>query len=591
MSSLAISISSGPTFLQAASAPLAGVLQVTTDVPSRVSVVVSNGTNVWERDFYNYAMSNSVPLFGFQPGQTNLIQVTTYDRYRNSSTARQLLTFVTPSLPVDFPELTVLTNDPGQMEPGYTLFTVQNRADSGAYITIVNSSGQVVWIRQVFQQTDIDVQQLADGNLFIHEQPPANQFLEVNLLGQIVQTWKPAAGYPINSHVGVVTDRGTILYLSDVSEIVTNFPIASYPLNEGGSTNPPLGTEMVDDNPVVEVSTNGALANVWSPLNQLDPTRVTYITGDFPSSFGLDSEHANAIIDDTNDNSIIVSQRDQNTIYKFSRNTGKLIWILAPNGPFAPQASWSTNLEPYVLTPTGTPFEWCYAQHAPELTPQGTLLVLDDGDDRATPFQPILPDQDNYSRAVEYNIDETNLTVSQVWDSYDSGLGGGDRLFTFIVGNADWQPQRRNVLATFGWVTYVNGVSVNTNGATMARIVEYTHEPVPQVVWDLSIWNYNGPQPANGGFLVYRSHRIPDLYAHIAAPVSNIVFTVQNQTSSLEFSADPTFTYEIQASSDLENWTTIGTAYEEDDAGDFDFDDLGAYQFAGRFYRVVTATQ
>jgi arylsulfate sulfotransferase len=589
--SLALTILSGPSFTPAINAPLAGVLQVTTDVPSRVSVWVTAGTNVWERDFYNYATSNSVPLYGFQPGQTNLIQVTTYDESRNAHTASQLLRFVTAPLPSDFPEITLLKNDPAQIEPGDTLFTVQNRADLNGYITIVNPSGQVIWYQQVLQSSDIEAQQLADGNLFIHEQPPANRFVELNLLGQIVQTWAPATGYPINSHVGVITGRGTILYLSDVSKSVTNFPTL-LPMNSS-NTNPPLGTVTIDDNPVVEVSmTNGALINAWSPINQLDPTRVTYLTGSFPSSYGLDTEHANAIIDDTNDNSIIVSQRHENAIYKFSRATGHVIWILgAHDAGVSPDANWSTNCQPYLLTPTGTPFEWSYGQHAPTLTPQGTLLVFDDGNDRATPLEPILPDPSNYSRAVEYSIDETNMTITQVWDSYDQGMGSGDRLYTSLMGNASWLPQTRTVLTTYAWINYTNGLEINANGASMARIVEYTHDPVPQVVWDLSLWNYNGSQPVNGGFYVYRSYRIPDLYAHPAEPVANIIITQQEQVASLEFTADPTFSYVIQASTDLQHWTTIGSAVEEDDAGDFGFDDLTASQFTDRFYRVVTVAQ
>lgn len=588
--SLAITILSGPTFTPAASAPLAGVLQVTTDVPARVSVLVSDGTNVWERDFYSYATSNSVPLYGFVAGRSNVIQVTVYDQYRNAYIAPQLLTFVTAPLPSDFPQMVVLSSVPSQMEPGDTLFTVQNRSENSGYITIVDPAGQVIWYRRVLQPTDIDVQQMADGDLFIHEEPPANQFVELNLLGETVQTWQPASGYPINSHVGILTDRGTILYLSDVSESVTNFPLVLP--SQSSETNPPLGTVTVDDNPVVEVSTNGTLVHVWSPLSQLDPDRVTYITGDFPSDYGLDSEHANAIVDDTNDGSIIVSQRDENTIYKFSRATGQLIWILSPHDPvLAPDASWPTNFQKYLLDPVGSNFEWFYGQHAPELTPQGTLLLFDDGDDRASPFQPILPDQDNYSRSVEYNIDETNMTVSQVWDSYDSGMGGGDQIYSYIMGNADWLPQYRTVLTTYAWVNYTNEVSVDSNGATMARIVEYTHDPTPQVVFDLSIWDYTNSVPSNGGYYVYRSHRIPDLYAHPAEPVADLMITQQDEAASLEFTADPTFDYEVQASTDLQSWTTIGSAVEEDDTGDFGFDDLDADQFSSRFYRVVTVSQ
>ncbi len=95
----AVTILSGPTFTPATNAPLAGVLQLTTDVDSRVSVLVSDGTNFWERDFYDFGTTHSETLLGFKPGRTNQILVTVYDKYRNTCTAMQLLNFVTAPLP------------------------------------------------------------------------------------------------------------------------------------------------------------------------------------------------------------------------------------------------------------------------------------------------------------------------------------------------------------------------------------------------------------------------------------------------------------------------------------------------------------
>ena len=99
----AVTILSGPSFTPATNAPLAGLLQLTTDVDSRISVLVSDGTGIWERDFYDYATTHSVPLLGFKPDQTNQILVTVYDKDRNAYTAPQLLTFVTAPLPANFP--------------------------------------------------------------------------------------------------------------------------------------------------------------------------------------------------------------------------------------------------------------------------------------------------------------------------------------------------------------------------------------------------------------------------------------------------------------------------------------------------------
>ena len=568
----AITILSGPSFTPATNAPLAGVLQLTTDVNSRMSVQVSDGTDTWETGFYDFATTHSVLLLGFKPGATNQIAVTVYDKYRNTYTASQSLSFITAPLPANFPHSTVLKSEPDKMEPGYTLFIVRPNSSAAGYITILDNAGDVVWYSPAQSTSSFDVRQLDDGDLFTE----ASNFREISLLGQTVRTWSPPTGYPVNVHEGVPTGHGTILYLSDVSRSVSNFPSSAV-------SNAPLKTVNVDDNPVVEISaTNSAFLKTWSPLTNglLNPTRITYLTYEFNTLYGVDNEHANAIIDDTNDNSIIVSLRNQNAVVKFSRS-GQLKWILGP------PANWGPAFQPYLLTPVGTPFEWNYGQHAPRLTPQGTLLLYDDGNDRASPFDPPVADQDNYSRAVEYSIDETNMTVSEVWDSTTADT---NRFFTLVMGDAEWLPQRQNVLVTYAYITYLNGVhpSASAPNATMARIRELTHDPVPEVVFDVSFFDYTNKSPSYAGYYIYRSHRIPDLYAHPVEPVTDLMISQENPTPRLEFSADPALSYVIQASTDLTHWTTIGTPVQEGGLGDFDFEDLTANQFTARFYRVVT---
>jgi len=581
--SRAVTILSGPTFTPATNAPLAGLLQLTTDTDSRISVLVSDETGIWERDFYDYATTHSETLLGFKPGQTNFIQITVYDKDRNAYTAPQLLTFVTAPLPADFPTINVLTDEPSMMEPGYLLFIVSHSFVTNAgYITILDNSGEVVWYCQSPWAGSADVRQLDNGDLFLEEDAAADCFQELNMLGEIVRTWNAPAGYPVNPHEGLVTDHGTILYLSDVSRTVSNFP------SSDTVSNPPVGTVKVDDNPVVEISfTNAALLNAWSPLTNglMDPTRVTYLTygGGFPTSYGVDNEHANAIVEDTNDNnSIIVSLRNQNAVFKFSRSTGQLKWILGP------PALWGTNWQPYLLTPVGTPFDWNYGQHAPELTPEGTLILYNDNNYAASPFDPPVADSANYSSAVEYSINETNMEVSEVWNS--CWQSNQDRLFTPYIGRVQWLPQTRNVLVTYGAVTYVNGVAPNASApsATMARLIEYTHDPVPEVVFDLSFFDYDNTSSEYTGYNCYRAYQIPDLYSHPAEPVADLVMSDENRIPLLEFSADPTHSYLIQASTDLTNWTTIGTPVQEGGVGDYDFEDLNADQFTTRFYRVVT---
>jgi hypothetical protein len=572
----AVTILSGLSFTPAAAAPLAGTLQLTTDVPSRVSVSVNDGIEGWARDFYDYGTNHFVPLFGFKPGRTNNITVTVWDQFRNEFTAAAPVVFVTSPLPADFPVMKVLISEPEFMEPGYTLFRVVNQTELMAYVTLVDNTGEVVWYGSQDQVPNtLDVRLLGDGNLFF---PGTNSFIEVNLLGETVNTWGVPDNLLIDPHDGVPTAHNSILYIYDYSDVVPGFPTSAT------VSNAPTQTTTLAVNSVIEMSaTNGALLNNWPLIDLLDPLRITYLTFTTADSLGVDWGHANAVIEDPNDDSIIASLRHQNAVIKFSRATGQLKWILGP-----PQ-NWGPEWQPYLLTPAGTPFAWNYGQHAPTLTPQGTLLLYDDGNFRACPFDPPVPDSANYSRAVEYDINEQTMQVSQVWE-----YGGNvpEPLFTAALGSADWLTNTGNVLVNFGYVSYDNHVppSPSAPGATMVRIQEVTHDENPQVVFDLSIFDYSNLSSNYLGNYAYRSRRVPDLYAHPAMPVADLNLYYDGGVPLLEFSGDPARTYLIEASSDLRNWSVLGTA-ESESGGlyDFyDFDEFASENATSRFYRVLT---
>ncbi len=502
----ALVVQSGPFFVPATNAPLAGVLTVTTDVNSFVRVSVFDGTTRWQRNFFDYGTNHSETLLGFKLNRTNEITVTVRDQYRNSYTLGQPVAFVTSPLPTNMPEFILVTNIPSRMEPGYTLFRVANGNNGSAYVTIVDNSGQVVWYGEASGvggtrgpiPTPADVIQLANGDIFFPETSEA-AVAEYNMLGQPVRIWTTPQNYPVDAHEALMTTHGTILYLSYGTEEIPNFPTSA--------TNPDAPTETSDVTVgrVVEISaTNAALVNVWPLISMLDPVRINYLCFLLPQDYGIDAEHANAIVDDTNDDSIIASLRNQDAVVKFSR-AGQIQWILGPHD------NWGEAWQPYLLTPVGAPFAWNYAQHAPRITPQGTLLFYDDGNCRAEPFDPPIPDQDNYSRAAEFSIDETNMEVSQVWEFSDTN---SDRLYTGALGNAPMLPKTGNVLVTFGDISYENGAppsAVATN-ATMVRIKEVTHTANPTVVFDLELFETNVTQTNFGGFSAYRSFRIPDLY-------------------------------------------------------------------------------
>ena len=269
--------------------------------------------------------------------------------------------------------------------------------------------------------------------------PSTDRFVEMNLLGETVNSWVVPVDLPINLHDGVPTDHGSILYLSDDLESVTDYPTSMTDLNA------PLTTADVLFQWVAEISTADAtLLNSWKPIDVLDPRRISYLIG--PWEGGWDSEHSNAVIEDSRDDSLIISMRHQNAVIKISRSTGELRWILGPH------ENWGPSWQRYLLTPVGTPFAWQYAQHTPIITAQGTLMLYDDGNFRAMPFDPPVPNTNNYSRAVEYSINEQTMEVSQVWDYGRTNVA--ERLYTDHEGSAVPLPNS-NVLIDFPAVSYV----------------------------------------------------------------------------------------------------------------------------------------
>ena len=567
----AVTILAGASVTKSTIAPLTARLSITTDVPSRVSVTVTNGAESWTRSFYDYGTSHSVPLYGFKPSRTNYLTVVVRDKQQNAATNSQALVVTTDPLPSDFPKLTLLTNQPDKMEPGYTLFRLINQNTGKAYLVIVDGSGEVVWYSA--RPSTSDIRQLEDGNLFI---PLTTSFVEFNLFGDTIKTWNVPGGLNIDLHDGVVTDHGTILYLNDATRSVTNFP--------SSSTNPnaPHQTTNVMYNRVIEISTtNSSLLNMWSPIDRLDPRRIDYLTFLIPNALGVDCEHANAIIEDPRDDTLIISMRHQDAVIKFYRSTGEIKWILGPH------ENWGPQWQPYLLTPVGSPFQWQYGQHAPMITPRGTLLLYDDGNFRASPFAASVPDANNYSRAVEYDIDETTMEISQVWDY---GRTNDETIYTDRVGNADWLTNSGNVLITYGYVLYDNGVhpSPAAPAATMIRIQEVSYGENPEVVFDLACFDYTNNSAAYRGTAGYRSHRIADLYGHLPRTVEDLRISYEGSTAHLRFSADPQRTYMVEVSGDLVDWTEAGTALDSGE-GDFIFDyDASTTQDSGRYFRVVS---
>lgn len=200
----------------------------------------------------------------------------------------------------------------------------------------------------------------------------------------------------------------------------------------------------------------------------------------------------------------LVNMRIQSTVLKLDHATGEIRWILGEPG------GWPDKVKGRVLKLAGDA-PWFHHQHAPIPTPNGTLLLFDNGTYQARPFDPPVPPAKTYSRVVEYAIDEQNMTAREVWASEGPGE---DAVVTYAMGDVDWLPETGNILAHYGFTFTREGVKENDWRKALlfgswSRIREYTHTTPPELVWEVVLENKSKQEPV--GWSIYGGDRLASL--------------------------------------------------------------------------------
>jgi len=472
--------------------PLAGLIELTADTPVRVDLKVSDGIETWAIEFPALQTQHAVPLLGLKANDIYAVEVAVTDIAGQRTILSPTLRATTNALPADFPTISVYYRDPSRMEPGFTLMDRMRKfgTTGNLYAIVVDNNGDVRWYSTVGGQDGM--QQLANGHLLLIDSS------EIDMLGnRYVPRVLNAPG--ILHHDIFPTSYGNFLSLSMEKVTVANFPTSDT------DPNAPRQTTQIYSDAAVEFGPDGSLVNAWHLTDLIDPQRIGYdaVRPGFPFFDLPDWSHSNAVWYDSRDDSVIVSVRHQDAVIKISRSSGRLIWILGPH------ENWGPAFQPYLLTPVGTPFEWQYHQHAPMVTPQGTLLLFDNGNYRASPFDGRAPlaNSANHSRAVEYAIDEKNMQVRQVWE-YGTSIPWP--LFSATQGDADYMPRTGNVLITMSDVQYIAGLAGTQwgFGPSHTAIFEVTHNTPAEKVLDLHVYD-----PHATSLSIYRTERIPTLYA------------------------------------------------------------------------------
>ena len=114
--------------------------------------------------------------------------------------------------------------------------------------------------------------------------------------------------------------------------------------------------------------------------------------------------------------------------------------------------------------------------------PNGNLMIFDNGDNRN------YTNAGPYSRAVEYEIDEQNMTIKQVW-SY--GKERGSETYARIVSKVSYLSDKNTVLFTPGSAVSAGipaGKVVEVDYSTKSVLFEATINP-PNTIFNISFHN------------------------------------------------------------------------------------------------------
>ena len=475
-------------------------LHVVTDKRTRLSVTLTpddgGSPDVW--DFENWSSSHDVPVMGLRFGVSYVLAVRVESKSGVVAECDPCGQVASASPPEMWPNLHVEVSQPERMEPGWTLLSFNTFSRNlGSYLGVLDAEGRFVWVLEVTGQGH-DVRVNADGNLLALLD---HAFVEVDFWGSERGRWSSQSSamvgvgvdVPRFHHEAAVMESGHFLGLVD-DEVFTD----TFPTNYEDSTlrEPAL----VMSHAVVEFDRAGEVLHRVGLWDVLDRERISFDSLEQVRDTGaLDWIHANAVLEVPGEEAYLVSLRHQDAVVKISR-TGELLWILGNHD------NWSTAFEAALLTPTpGT--EWAYHPHAPAVSSDGQrVLLFDNGNHRISPFTGATqPDFDSqYSRLVEYSVDEEARTVEQTWSFHGPGKGS---LFSYAVGDADYLPRTGHVLGTYGFLTVVNGEEHETRGVGTASVRVIEVDPKTQdVVFDVTL---DAPLPnLPGGWHGYRAERI-----------------------------------------------------------------------------------
>ncbi|GJQ61297.1 MAG: hypothetical protein SCALA702_03500 [Melioribacteraceae bacterium] len=326
------------------------------------------------------------------------------------------------AIPSDFPTFSYSIYDEQKVAPGKIFL---NNWMGNPYIAILNNDGSPYFYQKVNDRSrDFKVQK--NGMLTRRLRNSEYGFLAMDSSYNRIDSFKCVNGYEVDEHELYMTEDGHYFMIAlgyrtvDMSQIVP-----------GGNSN-----ATVVDNHIQEFDENHNLVFEWLSFDHFNIADAVH--ENLQASF-IDYVHMNSIAVDYDDN-IIISSRHLDEVTKIDRQTGEIIWRM------------SGENNQFQFINDNDMLGYQHFARPVEGSPD-SYIVFDNGN-----YRPQL-----YTRAVEFKVDTTNMTIEKVWE-----FRHDPEIYTWWMGNAQRLPNGNT------FINYANG--------GMPKAVEVT--PEGEVVYE-----------------------------------------------------------------------------------------------------------
>ena len=463
--------------------PLTAIIHLKANKPCTATFRVLGESPV-EQTFSSDSNDLDIPVVGLYPDKQNVVALTIK---AGDEVKYDTVLIKTYKIPDGFPTIEIDQIDTAKMEPGMHLVDL-HLANHGVFESkpmIFDNEGVIRWYLDLGFFGDIiwPIQRAQNGSLLLGGK---NEVYEYDMLGKVLSRYSVDESYRIHHDI-VELPNGQLLM----------------PIRKADSFIEVNGEQLqsLNDFFVLFDREKNTIVKEWDMAETMCVGRRDII-----HTTNMDWLHMNALAFDPSDSTILVSGKNQG-LAKITWDN-ELVWILAPNKGWgkAGRKSDGFETEPFVLTAVdadGKPFgsavqtgsasaenfDFPWGQHAPEILPNGDILLFDNGYSRHF----VSPEL--YSRGVQYRVNETDKTVQQIWQF---GKERGPKFFSMLISDVDLLPETENILVTAGFVDNY-GKIVEVDPKTNEELFEAT----------LNFKTLNGNKTFTWGELdiMYRSER------------------------------------------------------------------------------------